>query len=99
MPFKIHRINDDKGTTDIAPPEYATGEGAFRAAMDNVTQFITDHWDAAPGDGDIDGPPNNNRFKIYINRRPGGAEIEMRYDYVVAPDNFTNSIYWRIVSI
>jgi len=101
MAFKIERTNSRLEQVDIAAPNFSTGEAAFRAAMDNVTKFITDHWDAEGGVANRNGPMNNLKFKIYINRRPGVAEINLRYDYLFgAPEvHETNNIFWRIIEI
>lgn len=104
MPFKIHRINTDKGTTDIAAPQFATGEQALRAAMENAVQFIASHWDLDQG-ATKDGPADNKRFKLYVERSPGFAELELRYDYndSTEPDptqrDKTNHIFWKIVQV
>lgn len=104
MPFKIHRTNADKGTTDIAAPEYTTGEAAFRAAMANYTQFVINHWELTVG-STIDGPAVNTRFKLYTDRLPGSAKLELRYDYLDSTEldpsqrDKTNHIIWHIVSL
>lgn len=95
MPFQIDRFNQVKNETITAPAQYNTGEEAFRAAMQNVTTYITDHWDNA-GVGNSDGPDDGGRFKIYIERRPGRAEVELRWDYPIVDDRETNSIFWLI---
>ena len=97
MPFEIHRRNEVKNENQVGGAQYATGELAFRAAMGNVTTYITDHWDSNPGITDLDGPGDNTKFKIYIERRPGQAEIELRFDIPTVDQ--TNSIYWRVVSV
>ena len=99
MVWKVTRTNFNSGAVDVAPADHATGEIAFRAGMLNAINFITNHWDANLGVGDIDGPEDDGRFKIYIERRPGKAEIEMRYDYTGLTERETNSIYWRIAEI
>jgi len=99
MAFQIKRRNEANDTTITAPTIYTTGEEAFRAAMDNVMTFIMNYWDTALPPGP-NGPANDNRFKIYIERRPSMAEVELRYDYPDPPLNQqTNSIYWRIVVV
>ena len=101
MAFKVERYNTKLDQTDLAAPEFTTGEQAFRAAMGNVTNFITGHWDAEGGVGNRNGPMNDLKFKIYINRRPGFAELNLRYDYPFGSpeDHETNNIFWRIIEV
>jgi hypothetical protein len=99
MVWKVTRTNTESGAVDVAPADHATGEIAFRASMANCVAFIINHWDSFPGDGTEDGPQDNGRFKIYIERRPGRAEVELRYDYPDAGDRTTNQIYWRVAEI
>ena len=101
MAFKIERTNTKLAQVDIAAQNFSTGEAAFRAAMDNVTKFITDHWDAEGGVGNRNGPMNDLKFKIYINRSPGSAVINLRYDYPFGSpsDHETNNIFWRIIEV
>ena len=61
-------------------------------------KFITDKWGAGGG-SDEDGPADDGRFKIYIERRPGRSEIELRYDFGAGIDRETNSIYWRVLEV
>ena len=99
MPFKITVHNEVKDSTVELVQVFGTLEVAYRAAMAEVTSFIHAHWDVSPGNGNADGPQNNSRFKIYIERTPGKSEIELRYDYPIPGDQETNSIIWRIAEI
>lgn len=98
MAWKISRTNDATGVTQVANPNYNSGEGAFRNAMANAVDYVTAHWDGGTG-ADEEGPADDKRFKIYVERRIGGAEVELRYDYKNGAENLTNSIYWRILEV
>jgi len=101
MAFKVERENTRLQDIQVGAQNYNTGEQAFRAAMGNMTKFITDHWDAANGIANRDGPMNDAKFKVYVNRRPGTAEINLRYDYGFgSPEVWeTNNIFWRILEV
>ncbi len=103
MVWKISRENIDKGETVVAAPDFATGELAFRAAMGNVTDFITSHWDTATGNT-VDGPGDDARFKTYIHRSTLPVLIELRYDWLdlaqpIEDQPRTNSVIWSISEV
>jgi len=104
LPFKIERTNSDKATTQLGAQEYATGELAFRAAMGNVVDFITAHWDTATG-ANVNGPADNTTFKIYIKRKIPPVQVNLRYDWLeIMPSPLedrgrTNDIVWVIIEV
>ena len=98
MAWKIRRVNNEAGTSVVAPQTYPDAETAFRAAMSNVVSYITNHWDSGTGAGD-QGPGNNHRFKIYIDRRTGQARVVLRYDHPSGTDAETNDIVWQVANL
>lgn len=101
MAFKIQRDNSDKGESVVMPATFPSVELAIRAAMREAMDFSTAHWDVRVG-GNQDGPADDTRFKIYVDRRIAPHEISLRYDWVdatqpVGEQDRTNDIVWRIV--
>lgn len=96
MTWGVQRQNVAADEIVTSPESYPSAEAAFRAAMESAVSDVIEHWDAG-AIPNIDGPADSGRFKIYIDRRPGRAEVELRYDYPDMWDQETNSIFWRVV--
>ncbi len=103
MPFKIERNNSDKDEIIVMSPTFPSVELAIRAAMREAMDFSTAHWDMGVGSNQ-DGPADNTRFKIYVDRRVTPQEVNLRYDWVdatqpIAEQDRTNDIVWQIVQV
>ena len=102
MAFKLERENVDKSEVILQNKVYQSADAALKDAMSIVSSYIQAHWSSV-GQGTVDGPPMDDRFKIYIDRQPFLPQpfVLLKYDYPVPPpDNqTTNNIYWRVVEI
>ena len=81
MAWQVTRENVDKSETITAAQQFGTFEAAFRASMGQVMTFITGHWDASSG-ADVDGPADDAKFKMYIDRRDPVPHIRLTYMWV-----------------
>ncbi len=103
MPWQIKRTNTDKGEITQGPANFGTFEVAFRQAMNDAMDFITDHWDTGTG-ADVDGPSDTAKFKIYINRRDVPPHIRMTYGWVdstqpVGQQGQSNDLFWEFIEV
>lgn len=110
MPWRIDRMNMNKGETQTAPGSYTTAQEAFDVAMDNVGQFIKDSIRRTQNYGDLDGPAGSGtggegqRYKVYVDYTGGATPLQLtlRYDYPLQPlpnpggEWDTNDIHWRL---